>query len=337
MGSVDPAIRGAHHLVIATAHSPAVLSRWEGWADDAGVRDRGRVHRAHRRRRDGRDSPRGRAGGDAVDRGGLRPASRRGGSVRHAGRSARTSRRCPKCSTSRRRASTRSTLPPSPQRSATPSSRREHRDLLLAAVDAPLNDGPGDGWRPTRSTALPSSGRAGRNGCIARSSRSPSPGRSPGRCRAIGQYDESVVAAIGRRRRRLDHATRRLFVDGSGSSEPTAVAGTGRRRGRCAPSAASPNHGTSITWSPCSGVHPAMLRRLSWPCADTVSRVAPRGVPRRGAPRAGPRVRQRGVGSTSTSPIVSPLTRHRDDPASDRRCELLDAPPLRRTRCEVAR
>ena len=38
-GLLDPAIRHGRHLVIATAHSPAVLRRWEGWADDAGIRD----------------------------------------------------------------------------------------------------------------------------------------------------------------------------------------------------------------------------------------------------------------------------------------------------------
>ncbi len=36
-GRVDPAIRRGRHLVIATAHSPAVLRRWERWAADAGV------------------------------------------------------------------------------------------------------------------------------------------------------------------------------------------------------------------------------------------------------------------------------------------------------------
>ena len=36
-GRVDPAIRRGRHLVIATAHSPAVLRRWESWAADAGV------------------------------------------------------------------------------------------------------------------------------------------------------------------------------------------------------------------------------------------------------------------------------------------------------------
>ena len=39
-GDVDPAIRSTHHLVIATAHSPSVLRRWEGWATDFGVADR---------------------------------------------------------------------------------------------------------------------------------------------------------------------------------------------------------------------------------------------------------------------------------------------------------
>ena len=37
-GLLDPAVRRGRHLVIATAHSPAVLRRWEGWADEAGVR-----------------------------------------------------------------------------------------------------------------------------------------------------------------------------------------------------------------------------------------------------------------------------------------------------------
>ena len=39
-GRLDPALRSSHHLVIATAHSPAVLRRWEGWAAEAGVSDR---------------------------------------------------------------------------------------------------------------------------------------------------------------------------------------------------------------------------------------------------------------------------------------------------------
>ena len=39
-GRLDPALRSSHHLVIATAHSPAVLRRWEGWAAEAGISDR---------------------------------------------------------------------------------------------------------------------------------------------------------------------------------------------------------------------------------------------------------------------------------------------------------
>ena len=39
-GLVDPALRSTHHLVVATAHSPSVLRRWEGWAAEAGVADR---------------------------------------------------------------------------------------------------------------------------------------------------------------------------------------------------------------------------------------------------------------------------------------------------------
>jgi glycosyltransferase involved in cell wall biosynthesis len=35
---LDPAVRQGRHLVIATAHSPAVLRRWEGWADEVGIR-----------------------------------------------------------------------------------------------------------------------------------------------------------------------------------------------------------------------------------------------------------------------------------------------------------
>jgi glycosyltransferase involved in cell wall biosynthesis len=37
---LDPAVRRKRHLVIATAHSPAVLRRWERWADEGGIRDR---------------------------------------------------------------------------------------------------------------------------------------------------------------------------------------------------------------------------------------------------------------------------------------------------------
>jgi glycosyltransferase involved in cell wall biosynthesis len=36
---LDPATRHDRHLVIATAHSPAVLRRWERWADEVGIRD----------------------------------------------------------------------------------------------------------------------------------------------------------------------------------------------------------------------------------------------------------------------------------------------------------
>jgi glycosyltransferase involved in cell wall biosynthesis len=36
---LDPVVRRNRHLVIATAHSPAVLHRWEGWADEVGIRD----------------------------------------------------------------------------------------------------------------------------------------------------------------------------------------------------------------------------------------------------------------------------------------------------------
>lgn len=39
-GQLDEPLRSTHHLVIATAHSPAVLQRWEAWAEEAGVRDR---------------------------------------------------------------------------------------------------------------------------------------------------------------------------------------------------------------------------------------------------------------------------------------------------------
>lgn len=38
-GLVDAEVRRGRRLVIATAHSPAVLRRWEGWADEAGVSD----------------------------------------------------------------------------------------------------------------------------------------------------------------------------------------------------------------------------------------------------------------------------------------------------------
>ncbi len=37
---VEQALPGRHHLVIATAHTPGVLRRWEACATDAGVRDR---------------------------------------------------------------------------------------------------------------------------------------------------------------------------------------------------------------------------------------------------------------------------------------------------------
>jgi glycosyltransferase involved in cell wall biosynthesis len=36
---VDPAVRAGRHLVIVAAHSPGVVQRWSGWADDVGVRD----------------------------------------------------------------------------------------------------------------------------------------------------------------------------------------------------------------------------------------------------------------------------------------------------------
>ena len=36
---LDPAVRRGRHLVIATAHSPAVLRRWEGWAEEVGIRN----------------------------------------------------------------------------------------------------------------------------------------------------------------------------------------------------------------------------------------------------------------------------------------------------------
>ena len=39
-GRTDPAIVSTHHLVVATAHAPAVLRRWEAWAVEAGIRDR---------------------------------------------------------------------------------------------------------------------------------------------------------------------------------------------------------------------------------------------------------------------------------------------------------
>ncbi len=39
-GRLDSALRDSHHLVIVTAHSAAVLRRWEGWAAEAGVSDR---------------------------------------------------------------------------------------------------------------------------------------------------------------------------------------------------------------------------------------------------------------------------------------------------------
>lgn len=38
-GLVDAEIRNGRHLVIATAHTPAVLQRWERWAAEAGVAD----------------------------------------------------------------------------------------------------------------------------------------------------------------------------------------------------------------------------------------------------------------------------------------------------------
>ena len=38
-GLLPATIRQGRHLVIATAHSPAVLRRWEDWAVDAGIRD----------------------------------------------------------------------------------------------------------------------------------------------------------------------------------------------------------------------------------------------------------------------------------------------------------
>jgi glycosyltransferase involved in cell wall biosynthesis len=36
---LDPAVRVGRHLVIATAHSPAVLRRWERWAEEVRIRD----------------------------------------------------------------------------------------------------------------------------------------------------------------------------------------------------------------------------------------------------------------------------------------------------------
>lgn len=38
-GAVAPAVRASRHLVIATAHSPEVLRRWQRWAAEAGVAD----------------------------------------------------------------------------------------------------------------------------------------------------------------------------------------------------------------------------------------------------------------------------------------------------------
>jgi glycosyltransferase involved in cell wall biosynthesis len=38
-GLLDPTLREGRHLVIATAHAPAVLRRWEGWAVELGVSD----------------------------------------------------------------------------------------------------------------------------------------------------------------------------------------------------------------------------------------------------------------------------------------------------------
>jgi len=38
-GLLDPSVRRGRHLVIATAHSPSVLHRWEGWAHEAGIAD----------------------------------------------------------------------------------------------------------------------------------------------------------------------------------------------------------------------------------------------------------------------------------------------------------
>ena len=38
-GLLDPALRSGRHLVIATAHAPAVLRRWEGWASEVGISD----------------------------------------------------------------------------------------------------------------------------------------------------------------------------------------------------------------------------------------------------------------------------------------------------------
>lgn len=37
---VERSLAGSHHLVIAGAHDPALLQRWHGWADEAGVADR---------------------------------------------------------------------------------------------------------------------------------------------------------------------------------------------------------------------------------------------------------------------------------------------------------
>ncbi len=39
-GRVTASVRETHHLVIACAHSPAVLRRWQGWAEEAGVTGR---------------------------------------------------------------------------------------------------------------------------------------------------------------------------------------------------------------------------------------------------------------------------------------------------------
>ena len=118
-----------------------------------------------------------------------------------------------------------------------------------------------------------------------------------GSASGIGQYDESVLEAI-ERRRLADPTTPavEVFVDSSGTSAPTDV-GAGRRPVRAIGRYAKPwdfDHLVAVL-----GSSPHHVATAESGAVRVVSRLAPRGVARRRAPRPRSRLGQRVMGQAT--------------------------------------
>ena len=307
-GLLDPAIRTGRHLVIATAHSPAVLRRWEGWADDAGIRDEvvftGSVTDDEM---------------VAILQGAelaVMPSTEEGFGLPVVEAAA--------CGTPVI-CSNVSSLPevleepaaefdPFDPASIAAAIERAlvdsaHRDLLLAAGRRAADRWT---WRAVATDAVAALTELGprwpqrlrrpdRRVAIA--------GPFAGSASGIGQYDEAVVDAI-ERRRVVDPTTPDVdvFVDSSGHR--------GADRCRVRPQTGARHRSLRQA----VGLRPPgrRARQLTPPRGDrgvgaarALPRLAPRGLARRGAPRTRPRLGQRVVGTPTRRANASPPTRRR--------------------------